>query len=204
MRPVPFMSLAACACCFLGASAVAQETRGVPRLLLDRQLQERSVMLVGLDGRTIMYTDAAGLVRNESVGEYLAIIPALLVAEGGEHYAIPQINLVELVRLEGDLARRGIERVHDAAVYRLRGNLLPLVFLDQLLAGSPARSGEALQREVVNIVVLNAEDRQFGLVVDKIADTAEIVVKPLSKLLKNTAVFAGATMPYQLSASIWG
>jgi two-component system chemotaxis sensor kinase CheA len=124
----------------------------------------------------------------------LAIIPALLVSEGSEHYAIPQINLVELVRLEGDLARRGIERVHDAAVYRLRGNLLPLIFLDQLLTGSGGRSGEALNREVVNIVVLNAEDRQFGLVVDKIADTAEIVVKPLSKLLKNTAVFAGATI----------
>ena len=124
----------------------------------------------------------------------LAIIPALLVGQGQENYAIPQLNLVELVRLEGDLARRGIERVQDAAVYRLRGNLLPLVFLDQLLSGNGSRPAEILDREVVNIVVLTAEERQFGLVVDRVADTAEIVVKPLGKLLKNTAVFAGATI----------
>ena len=124
----------------------------------------------------------------------LAIIPALLVGQGQENYAIPQLNLVELVRLEGDLARRGIERVQDAAVYRLRGNLLPLVFLDQLLSGNGSRPAEIVDREVVNIVVLTAEERQFGLVVDRVADTAEIVVKPLGKLLKNTAVFAGATI----------
>lgn len=77
MRPVSFMPLAACACCILAAPAIAQETRGVPRLLLDRQLHEREVTLVGLDRRSIMYTDAAGLLRNESVAEYLAIIPPL-------------------------------------------------------------------------------------------------------------------------------
>ncbi len=59
------------------SSALAQESKGVPRVLLDRQLHERAVLLAGLDGRTIMYTDAAGLLRNESVAEYLAIIPPL-------------------------------------------------------------------------------------------------------------------------------
>src|SRR5262249_49786461 len=89
-------------------------------------------------------------------------------------------------------AERGIERIHGAPVYRLRGNLLPLVYLhDQLHPGStvlPAVEG------AINIVVLQADDRQFGLVVDAIHDTEEIVVKPLQKQLKGISVFAGATI----------
>ena len=65
----------------------------------------------------------------------LAIIPALIVTSGGDRYAIPQVSLLELVRLEGEQARRGIERIHGAPVYRLRGNLLPLVYLDRAAAG---------------------------------------------------------------------
>jgi two-component system chemotaxis sensor kinase CheA len=63
----------------------------------------------------------------------LAIIPALVVTSGGDRYAIPQVSLLELVRLEGDQARKGIERFHGAPVYRLRGRLLPLVYLDREL-----------------------------------------------------------------------
>ena len=63
----------------------------------------------------------------------LAIIPALTITSGGDRYAIPQVSLLELVRLEGEQAQRGIERIHGAPVYRLRGNLLPLVYLDQQL-----------------------------------------------------------------------
>jgi two-component system chemotaxis sensor kinase CheA len=120
----------------------------------------------------------------------LAIIPALTVSSGGDRYAIPQVSLLELVRLEGDQLRGGIEQVHGAPVYRLRGNLLPLVYLGPLLgvAGAPA-DGDA-----VNIVVLQADDRQFGLVVDAIHDTEEIVVKPLQKQIKGIGVFAGATV----------
>ena len=56
----------------------------------------------------------------------LAIIPALVVTSGGDRYAIPQVSLLELVRLEGEQARKGIEMIHGAPVYRLRGKLLPL------------------------------------------------------------------------------
>ena len=63
----------------------------------------------------------------------LAIIPALIVTSGGDRYAIPQVSLLELVRLEGEQARKGIEKIHGAAVYRLRGNLLPLVNLNHEL-----------------------------------------------------------------------
>jgi chemotaxis protein histidine kinase CheA len=248
----------------------------------------------------------------------LAIIPALMVTSGGDRYAIPQVSLLELVRLEGEQARKGIEMIHGAPVYRLRGHLLPLVHLKrelkgtanaqvqegassqvnasaelldfaaarekhqrwfdrlhQFLDGNTALTVEqagshndcalgkwlystglkeygdipemqelekthagfhALVRNVVtfkaaghhaqaeqefanvkptsekivelliqvekkvlesrnvNIVVLQADDRQFGLVVDEINDTEEIVVKPLGKQLKGISTFAGATI----------
>ena len=120
----------------------------------------------------------------------LAIIPALIVNSGGQRFAIPQVNLLELVRLEGVQARRGIERLHGTNVYRLRGNLLPLVFLNDALQLAATHAAE----DVSNIVVLQADDRQFGLVVDGISDTEEIVVKPLGKELKGISSFAGATI----------
>jgi two-component system chemotaxis sensor kinase CheA len=119
----------------------------------------------------------------------LAIIPALMVAAGGDRYAIPQVSLLELVRLEGDQARQGVERIQGALFYRLRGNLLPLVHLNGELAVDPVR-----QEDAINIVVLKADDRQFGLVVEEINDTEEIVVKPLGTQLKGITVFAGATI----------
>jgi two-component system chemotaxis sensor kinase CheA len=119
----------------------------------------------------------------------LAIIPVLTVSCGGDRYAIPQVSLLELVRLEGGQARRGVEKVHEAPVYRLRGSLLPLVHLDRALQVEPlAPAG------VVHIVVLQADDRQFGLVVDAIHDSEEIVVKPLHERLKSLNVFSGATI----------
>jgi two-component system chemotaxis sensor kinase CheA len=125
----------------------------------------------------------------------LAIVPALMVTCSEDKYAIPQNNLVELVRLEGERVQREIEHIHDAPVYRLRGNLLPLLYLDEQLQLRPARTGiELKQDSVVNIVVLNAEDRQFGLVVDEINDTQEIVVKPLGPHLKDISTYAGVTI----------
>jgi two-component system chemotaxis sensor kinase CheA len=119
----------------------------------------------------------------------LAIIPALLVTCGGLRYAIPQVSLVELLRLEVENGVSAIEYIQDSPVYRLRGNLLPLVYLSEELGiESQARS------DSVNIVVLQADRRQFGLVVDGINDTEEIVVKPLGKQLKGITAYAGATI----------
>jgi two-component system chemotaxis sensor kinase CheA len=121
----------------------------------------------------------------------LAIIPALMVSSGGERYAIPQASLSELVRLDHAQARPGVEMVHDAPVYRLRGTLLPLVFLNGVLKlGEP----EAGVDQTINIVVLQADGKQFGLVVDAINDSKDIVVKPLGKHLKGLTAFAGATI----------
>ncbi|MBS2012982.1 MAG: chemotaxis protein CheW [Deltaproteobacteria bacterium] len=120
----------------------------------------------------------------------LAIIPALIVTSGAERFAIPQVSLLELVRLEGEQAKRGIEKIHETTIYRLRGQLLPLVFLNDALRLKAAPSSS----DAVNIVILQADDRQFGLVVDGISDTEEIVVKPLGKELKGVSGFAGATI----------
>ena len=121
----------------------------------------------------------------------LAIVPALIVSTSGDRYAIPQLSLIELVRLEGEQARSGIERVHGSPVYRLRGRLLPIVDLSRELE---RRGDHDEEREVVNIVVLHADGQQFGLIVDDIHDTEEIVVKPLGSHLKDAALFAGATI----------
>jgi two-component system, chemotaxis family, sensor kinase CheA len=126
----------------------------------------------------------------------LAIIPALIVTSAGERYAVPQVNLLELVGLDGEQAREGIETIHGAPVYRLRGRLLPLVHLKNALqtAAAAAPGPLSVNSGRVNIVVLEADGRHFGLVVDEINDTEEIVVKPLNKHLKSISVYAGATI----------
>jgi two-component system chemotaxis sensor kinase CheA len=121
----------------------------------------------------------------------LAIIPALIVTSGGERFAIPQVSLLELVRLEPDQVKQQIEFIHGAPVHRLRGQLLPLAYLNSELK-IKAKAGT--ESAAVNIVVLQTDGHPFGLVVDEINDTEEIVVKPLGKQLKGVASFAGATI----------
>ena len=126
----------------------------------------------------------------------LAIIPALVVAAGDERYAIPQVNLLELLRTQGDVGENAIAKVYDAQVYRYRDTLLPLVFLHDALQiegavqASLTESGQAS----LNIAVLHAEGCTFGLVVDEILSSQEIVVKPLVDSLRQTQVFSGATI----------
>jgi len=134
----------------------------------------------------------------------LAIVPALIVTSASERYAIPQVSLVELVGIDGGRQQTGIEMIQGAPVYRLRGRLLPVVYLGRELGQTAHSSGSnragasgenvLQERGRINIVVLQADDRQFGLVVDSIRDTEEIVVKPLGKQLKSVNVFAGATI----------
>jgi two-component system chemotaxis sensor kinase CheA len=124
----------------------------------------------------------------------LAIIPALVVTCGGDRYAIPQVSLLELVRIEAAKVAKSIELVHGAPVYRLRGRLLPLVYLDRELKFAADASLAMANDGAVNIVVLQADERQFGLVVDQINDTEEIVVKPLRKQLKSVKTFAGSSI----------
>jgi two-component system chemotaxis sensor kinase CheA len=121
----------------------------------------------------------------------LAVIPALMVRAGSDTYAIPQLSVLELVRLAGEQAKKAINNVHKAPVFRWRGNLLPLVQLSKLLKASeqPHENGAC-----INIVVLQANGREFGLVVDRIGDCIDIVAKPLGKQLKKHLAFSGATI----------
>ncbi len=132
----------------------------------------------------------------------LAIVPALVVKSGQERYAIPQVSLLELVRLDAERAEREIEILYGTPVYRLRGNLLPLLYLDEQLKLREPSERVLGPDDAVNIVVLQAEDRQFGLIVDGITDTQEIVVKPLGPHLKAIPTFAGATIMGDGSVSL--
>jgi two-component system chemotaxis sensor kinase CheA len=118
----------------------------------------------------------------------LAIIPALVINAAENLYAIPQINLLELVRLDREQAATRIETIQGTPVYRLRGDLLPLVDLREQLGLEP------VEHDTTFIVVLQADGKQFGVVVDEIKDTEEIVVKPLGKQLRHLDLYAGATI----------
>jgi two-component system chemotaxis sensor kinase CheA len=135
-------------------------------------------------------TPGQGTTIRTKIPLTLAIIPALLIVCGNERFAIPQVNLLELVCFSPEAGKLGIEWLHGTPLYRLRGKLLPLVFLDEQLGLEADRPTQA----ELHIVVLSANDRPFGLVVDAICDTQEIVVKPLQKLVKRSSAFAGASI----------
>ena len=142
----------------------------------------------------VQSTPGAGTTVRVKIPLTLAIIPALVVTCGGDRYAIPQVSLLELVRIKAEDVAKSVELVHGAPVYRLRGRLLPLVYLSRELQLAPDARPAAEQDGAVNIVVLQADGRQFGLVVDQINDTEEIVVKPLRKQLKTVKTFAGSSI----------
>jgi len=167
----------------------------------------------------------------------LAIIPSLIIEVQGSRFAIPQVNLVELVRIPAAQIKKRIERLEDAAVLRLRGELLPLIRISDVLQmkrtfinpenqnfqgdrresiydrRSPEvgkeheipdeeikekRKRAADRRKNIqsayNIVVVNAGELNFGLIVDELQDSEEIVVKPLGRHLRGIHTYAGATI----------
>jgi two-component system chemotaxis sensor kinase CheA len=169
----------------------------------------------------------------------LAIIPSQIIATGNEKYAIPQVNLDELLRIPAGKIKEKVEKVGDAAVVRLRGTLLPLIRLSDVLGIertfidpetgeekidrraniADRRSNDLFKGQVsyesleddnqenrnksdrryhassaINIAVVSAGTFRYGLIVDQLMDSEEIVVKPLGKHLKNCNGYAGATI----------
>lgn len=118
----------------------------------------------------------------------LAIVPALIVEGGDQRYVIPQMAVRELVYVDGQ-SGPVVENVSGAPVYRLRGKLLPLVWLTTTLG----RDDSHADREIY-IAVLKADGRQFGLVVDRVLNTEEVVVKPLASRFKDVGCYQGATI----------
>ncbi|MEA2061752.1 MAG: chemotaxis protein CheW [Thermodesulfobacteriota bacterium] len=172
----------------------------------------------------------------------LAIIPSQIISVGNEKYAIPQVNLDELLRIPASMVKEKIEKVGDADVVRLRGNLLPLLNLSKILGiektfihpddnkkypdkrvsvsdrrslkhdteetepDSPADQGDKAKKQrtgkdrryraasAINIAVVSAGQFKYGMVVDELSDSEEIVVKPLGRHLKKGNGYAGATI----------
>jgi two-component system chemotaxis sensor kinase CheA len=136
----------------------------------------------------------------------LAIMPCLLVTTGAERYAIPQRDLEEVVLLEPNAGRQHIECTQDEEVLRLRGTLVPVVRLSEVLARretftAAARAAiiaryhppqDAVRRQY--IAILRIGSQRFGLVVDDVLESEDIVVKPLHPLLRQLGVFGAATI----------
>jgi two-component system, chemotaxis family, sensor kinase CheA len=118
----------------------------------------------------------------------LAIVQALIVESAGHRYVLPQMAVHELVFIDGQ-AGSAVEYVSGAPVYRLRGKLLPLIRLAATLGGEPGGP----DREIY-VAVLTADGHQFGLVVDRVLNTEEVVVKPLAARFKDVGCYAGATI----------
>lgn len=121
----------------------------------------------------------------------LAIVPSMIVSQSDLRYAIPQANIVELVQTGGNDKR--IERVSNSEVLRLRGQLIPLVRLQDALGLDANRSSGARDQDQ-QLVVLEAGRSRFALAVDRVLDSEEIVVKPLGRHLSGLPLLAGCTI----------
>ncbi len=143
----------------------------------------------------------------------LAIIPCLIVNVSGQRYAIPQVNLEELVCLYDDDIRKRIECENNQEVYRLRDRLLPMVRLDEAFARAEAftpevkceiterhrldlerQAAEGKLRGSMTFAVVKVGPDRFGLIVDNVLGTEEIVVKPMHSALKSLKIYSGATV----------
>ncbi len=120
----------------------------------------------------------------------LAIVAALIVEAGGDRFAIPQLSVIELVRARAGSEHR-IERIKDTSVLRLRNKLLPLVRLSRLLGIEAGKPGEV---DSGFIVVTQVGSQTFGIVVDAVFHTEDIVVKPMSSRLRHIPLFSGNTI----------
>jgi two-component system chemotaxis sensor kinase CheA len=121
----------------------------------------------------------------------LAIVPSLVVRSGGQCFALPQSALVELVDIPQREFARVVQRIGSAELYRLRERLLPMVWLDRLLGLAPENPDSSQGHY---LAVLEADGCRYGLVVDDLMSPEEIVVKPLSPVLREIGMFSGATV----------
>lgn len=121
----------------------------------------------------------------------LAIISALIVEVAGQKLALPQANLHGMVRIKPDDHNRRLEKLHGADVLRLGGRLLPVIKLEAVLGIKQKRSRNG---EVIQVLVIKNGYKRFGLVVDCIHDSEEILVKPLPRYLGECQCYSGVTI----------
>ncbi|GJL63195.1 MAG: chemotaxis protein CheA [Nitrospirales bacterium] len=148
-----------------------------------------------IGGTITMRTECGkGTTFKLSVPLTLTIIPALIVRVAQERFAIPQVHLLEYVRIDIERHAHVIEHVDGKWMYRWRGELLPLLHLRHVLKLGSLACEKLVEPNPSNIVVLQAGGHRFGLVVETVHDIEEIVVKPLGKSLNALEVYAGMTI----------
>jgi len=123
----------------------------------------------------------------------LAIVAGLIVKAKDERYAIPQISVLELVRANANSENK-IEKIKDTPVLRLRNRLLPLVYLNEVLGFDTRDDTDARENPDDFVVVTQIGAFSFGIVVDQVFDTEEIVVKPVAPILKDLDIYSGNTI----------
>ena len=123
----------------------------------------------------------------------LAIVSALIIEVSGQRFAIPQLSVVELVRAQGESGHR-IEMINDSPVLRLRNQLLPLIYLNKQLGLTPSEKQGENEDGKEFIIVTQVGSQTFGVVVDSVFHTEEIVVKPMSNMLRDITMFSGNTI----------
>jgi two-component system chemotaxis sensor kinase CheA len=140
----------------------------------------------------LVSTQGVGTTFTIKIPLTLAIVSALIVRACGERFAIPQISVLELVRVarEGSAGGMAIERIGNTPVLRLRDQLLPLVTLGDLLRLDRTDAEPAS----ATVVVTAVGSGTLGIVVDDVYDTEEIVVKPVAPILRHVTMFSGNTI----------
>ena len=136
--------------------------------------------------------EGRGTVLRLRVPLTLAIVPALVVQSGGQAFCLPQGSLAELVCVMNSDAEVAVERIGEVELYRLRDELLPMIWLDHLLGLEANREQHCANG--FYLAVLEADGCRFGLVVDELMAPEEIVVKPVSAILREIGLFSGATV----------
>ena len=123
----------------------------------------------------------------------LAIMPILQVASHGNIFAIPQINVTEIVKSGGDSGLK-VEYINGSPVLRLRNRLIPLIYLDETLKLRNPEEQAADVKKKAYIVVCSVGESHYGVIVDNVYDTEEIVVKPVAPLLRHMEIYSGCTI----------
>jgi two-component system chemotaxis sensor kinase CheA len=177
-------------CVFMPGFSTAEEVTNVSGRGVGMDVVKTNMERIG-GSVDVHSTVGKGTTFRVKIPLTLAIVPALIVRSAGGPFAIPRANVLELLRVEAGERRAAIEYVAGAPVYRLRGQLLPLVVLRELLAQGTGEHGDGTG---CYVVVVGTQDRQFGLLVDDVLDTEDIVVKPLSEQLRGIPVYTGATI----------
>jgi two-component system chemotaxis sensor kinase CheA len=145
----------------------------------------------GIGGSVDIATSPKGTRLRLSIPLTLAIMPAVFVRCKQHSYAIPQVNVYEMLRYEPKEGVPGVENFYGVQVFRLRNRLIPLVYLNRELrldSEIPALD------QPLNIVIVQAAGLRFGIVVDEVLYMQEVVVKPVGPLLKGTPVYSGSTI----------